>query len=254
MDGDTHRRLAAGAGLAAPAPGAELLAGAHAEPDDGEAPFTAWLHEQRSRQCQAAVARQRGAVAAAESAGWFDEALAHTQAWAQQEPLDEAAQQAPMRLHDLRAELGVEPAAPMREQAALLRRRQAPSAGAPALALHPMRATLLQRPPRLVGRAGLLAAVQAAWAAGQAPWLEGTAGLGRTRLLAEPGRSVQHMQEAMTLTHIQFSRGRKSSERSWLGRASAIRPAACRDNRIKASREEIAASPQGARKAEHCWR
>jgi DNA-binding SARP family transcriptional activator len=211
VDGDAHLALSEGVVLAAAETGAELLAGESAEPGDGEASFAAWLHGQRASERSASVARLRSALAAAEAAGALDEALAHAQAWAALEPLDEAAPQALMRLHYLRgeaaaglrvyegwrerldAELGVEPAAATREQAALLRRARAGVPGAVARPQAPLQATLLQRPPRLVGRTALLEAVHAAWAAGQVPWIEGEAGMGKSRLLAElapPGPGV----------------------------------------------------------------
>ena len=82
----------------------------------------------------------------------------------------------------------------------------------------------------------------------------------RTRLLAEQGRSVQHMQKAMTLMNIQLSQaisdvagvtGQKIVRAIVEGERDAMALAAYRDSRIKASEEEIAASLQGTWRAEH---
>ena len=82
----------------------------------------------------------------------------------------------------------------------------------------------------------------------------------RTRLLADQGRSVQHMQKAMTLMNIQLSQaisdvagvtGQKIVRAIVEGEREAQVLAAYRDSRIKASEEEIAASLQGTWRAEH---
>jgi transposase len=82
----------------------------------------------------------------------------------------------------------------------------------------------------------------------------------RTRLLADQGRSVQHMQKAMTLMNIQLSQaisdvagvtGQKIVRAIVQGERDPVMLAAYRDRRIKASEEEIAASLQGTWKAEH---
>jgi transposase len=82
----------------------------------------------------------------------------------------------------------------------------------------------------------------------------------RTRLLADQGRSVQHMQKAMTLMNIQLSQaisdvagvtGQKIVRAIVEGERDAQVLAAWRDSRIKASEEEIAASLQGTWRAEH---
>jgi transposase len=82
----------------------------------------------------------------------------------------------------------------------------------------------------------------------------------RTRLLADQGRSVQHMQKAMTLMNIQLGRaisdvagvtGQKIVRAIVAGERDPMVLAAWRDSRIKASVEEIAASLQGTWKTEH---
>jgi transposase len=82
----------------------------------------------------------------------------------------------------------------------------------------------------------------------------------RTRLLADQGRSVQHMQKAIMLMNIQLSHaishvagvtGQKIVRAIVEGERDARALAAYRDSRIKASEEENAASLQGTRRAEH---
>jgi len=82
----------------------------------------------------------------------------------------------------------------------------------------------------------------------------------RTRLLADQGRSVQHMQKAMTLMNIQLSQaisdvagvtGQKIVRAIVEGERDPQVLAAYRDSRIKASEEEIAASLQGTWRAQH---
>ena len=82
----------------------------------------------------------------------------------------------------------------------------------------------------------------------------------RTRLLVDQGRSVQHMQKALTLMNIQLGQaisdvagvtGQKIVRAILAGERDPMVLAAYRDSRIKASEEEIAASLQGTWKAEH---
>jgi transposase len=84
----------------------------------------------------------------------------------------------------------------------------------------------------------------------------------RTRLLRDQGRSVQHMQKAMTLMNIQLTRsisdvagvtGQKIVRAIVQGERDPVVLAAHRDRRIKASEEEIAASLQGTWRAEHLF-
>lgn len=84
----------------------------------------------------------------------------------------------------------------------------------------------------------------------------------RARTLRDQGRSVQHMQKAMTLMNIQLAQaisdvagvtGQKIVRAIVQGVRDPQELAAYRDPRIKASEEEIAASLQGTWRAEHLF-
>jgi transposase len=84
----------------------------------------------------------------------------------------------------------------------------------------------------------------------------------RSRTLRDQGRSVQHMQKAMTLMNIQLGQaisdvagvtGQKIVRAIVAGERDPQELAAYRDCRIKASEEEIAASLQGTWRAEHLF-
>jgi transposase len=84
----------------------------------------------------------------------------------------------------------------------------------------------------------------------------------RSRLLREQGRSVQHMQKALTLMNVQLSNaisdvagvtGQKIVRAIVNGERDPVELAAYRDARIKASEQEIAASLQGNWRAEHLF-
>jgi transposase len=84
----------------------------------------------------------------------------------------------------------------------------------------------------------------------------------RSRTLRDQGRSVQHMQKAMTLMNIQLGQaisdvagvtGQKIVRAIVAGVRDPVELAAYRDRRIKASEEEIAASLQGSWRAEHLF-
>jgi transposase len=84
----------------------------------------------------------------------------------------------------------------------------------------------------------------------------------RTRLLREQGRSVQHMQKALTLMNVQLSNaisdvagatGQKIVRAIVAGERDPEELASYRDARIKASEEEIAASLQGNWRVEHLF-
>ena len=195
LDGDARLSLAEGVVLAA-ADG-ELLAG-HAE---GEGDFGDWLGAQRH-----AVATQRRSawqrdLQAAESAGDLDRALAVAEGAARADAGSEDAWQALMRVHYLRLEPeaglaahdrlvrvraerhGREPCAATAQLADALRHGQPPASVSPSAAL--VLPVTLKRPPRLVGRSAELAAARMAWAEGRAVLLQGEAGLGKSRLVAE---------------------------------------------------------------------
>jgi transposase len=84
----------------------------------------------------------------------------------------------------------------------------------------------------------------------------------RARTLRDQGRSVQHMQKAMTLMNIQLGQaisdvvgvtGQKIVRAIVAGVRDPLELAAYRDRRVKASEEEIAASLQGTWRAEHLF-
>ncbi len=199
LQGDSTLMLAAGVVLAAAAPGALLLAD-EAATEEG---FGPWLAEQRQRQRQQQIEPIQQALAGAEEAGDLDQALAHAQALLAHDGHDEQHHAALMRVHYLRGEqaaglavferlsamlkqdLATSPAAATRQLAQALRR------GAPATsssASNIAQATLplvLKRPPLLAGREAELAAVRGAWQQGLAVLIEGEAGLGKSRLVAE---------------------------------------------------------------------
>jgi DNA-binding SARP family transcriptional activator/tetratricopeptide (TPR) repeat protein len=168
--------------------------------------FAAWLAAQRrgtQGQRQAAI---RGRIAQAEAAGELDAALAAAQELLALDPRDESHHREAMRLHYLAGntaaglaaydalrrmladEFGSKPSA---ETQALVDALRSAHSGAVRLAAAPAPARAgslpitLRRPPRLAGREVELAAVRRAWADGLVVWLEGEAGMGKSRLLTE---------------------------------------------------------------------
>jgi DNA-binding SARP family transcriptional activator/tetratricopeptide (TPR) repeat protein len=160
--------------------------------------FADWLALQRQRRRD----RVRSALVelseGAESARDWDDALSHAQELLALEPLSEDAHRRVMRLHYLRGdraaallafdrceqmlkdEIGARPSA---ETLALLE-----TVSATANAVTPVHAAVpasVLRPPRMVGRARELAALDGAWRAGHVAVLVGEAGLGKSRLLHE---------------------------------------------------------------------
>ena len=84
----------------------------------------------------------------------------------------------------------------------------------------------------------------------------------RARTLRDQGRSVQHMQKALTLMNLQLGNaisdvagvtGQKIVRAIVAGERDPQELASYRDRRIKASQEEIAASLQGTWRAEHLF-
>ncbi len=161
----------------------------------------AWADARRSAAALARRQALRDAIAAGEASGDLDASLAAAVQGAEDEPDDEAATRELMRLHYLRgetaagiaaferlrarlaAEYGSEPASTTRELAETLRRSapSTPVSGATGAALP----VTLRRPPRLAGREAEQAAIGQAWDEGRAVLIEGEAGLGKSRLLAE---------------------------------------------------------------------
>ena len=146
--------------------------------------------------------RRDGALAAAaaqhEKRGALAQALAYAQRLVDADPLAEHAQRRLMRLHYLRGdrasaiaaferleqrlkdELGTRPSA---ETIELMSTIEQGAASLPARrAIAP---ASLMRPPRLIGRAGELAALEHAWSAQRAFLLIGEAGIGKSRLMQE---------------------------------------------------------------------
>ncbi len=197
LAGDDALHLAAGVVLQAAEPGAELLA---TEPASNDA-FGLWLAAMRRAQGQAQQQPLLDALAAAETAGELDSALQHAQALLALNPREEDNHTALMRVHYLRGEAaaglavyetlvrllaashGCLPAATAQDLAASLRRQGRLPVPVPAGVRH--LPVALRRPPVLAGRANELAAVHAAWNEGRAVLLEGDAGMGKSRLLAE---------------------------------------------------------------------
>jgi DNA-binding SARP family transcriptional activator/tetratricopeptide (TPR) repeat protein len=164
--------------------------------------FAQWLALQRDRR-RARVRRSLAELAAmAEAAKDWDDALAHAGELLALEPLSEEAHRRVMRLHYLagdraaallafdrcaqvlKDEVGAPPSA---ETMALLATvsAAADAASTAALPAHAAVPASVLRPPRLVGRGREIAALDAAWRAGQVAGLVGEAGLGKTRLLHE---------------------------------------------------------------------
>lgn len=185
----------------APAP---LLAG-HAYEDCEE--FAAWLSQRRETRQVRLLESTRRQLASSEAAGDLDAALAAANALLALDQRAESHYRELMRLNYLRgdsaagltayrrlsemlaAEFDTRPSVPSEELAAVLRSHVQHSAPAPVprsgAGLSAALPLALKRPPRLAGRAGESAAVAQHWADGRAVLLEGEAGLGKSRLMAE---------------------------------------------------------------------
>lgn len=195
--GDEYLRLAAGVVCLPAAPGAELLP---AEPAGGDT-LGVWLTRQREALQRAQREPLARALADAEAAGDLNAALSHASAMLALEPFAESAYAGLMRAHYLRGEwsqglavfqrlramlatgCGAAPDVVSADLAESLRR-----AGQGALARRGPNAALpvvLQRPPVLAGRHREWDAVQQAWRENRVALLEGEAGLGKSRLIAE---------------------------------------------------------------------
>jgi len=169
--------------------------------DDCEA-FAAWLSSQRDGELKARVGELRVQLAEAEAAGRLEAALDAAQALLALDDRDELHHRECMRLHYLAGngaaglaaferlsrmlnqEFGSRPSAAsvqladalrLAQEGVVLRSSQAPS---------PLTLPVtLKRPPRVAGRDAERAAVRLALADGRAVWIEGEAGMGKTRLL-----------------------------------------------------------------------
>jgi DNA-binding SARP family transcriptional activator len=174
---------------------AALLAG---QGYDDCADFSAWLQAQRETRRVSRATAWGETIARAETEQRFGDAIACAQQQLAEDPSAEAHHRALIRLHYLNqdascaraafqalqrmleAEFGAHPSA---ETLALMRLVDRP--GAPPLTPARVWATALQRPPRMVGRARELQAVQQTLADGRALLLLGEAGMGKSRVLAE---------------------------------------------------------------------
>ena len=159
--------------------------------------FQTWLDQARDRWRTMHSKVLARLASEFELAGRVAPALAFAQRLADLEPLSDHALRRVMRLHHLRgdlgaaleayrrfgerldAELGELPDEETSNLAAQLRLGQGPARMA---APHP---PTLRRPPRLVGRQAEWAALQRAWTERRAVLIEGTAGVGKSRLLAD---------------------------------------------------------------------
>ena len=173
---------------------------------DGCDDFSAWLAERRREARAARVKEARRRLAAAEAEGDLDAALDAVDALLATDVRDEAHHLECMRLHFLagdttaglaaferlermlRDEFGTRPSAASAQMAEALRRARrgadAAAAGAAVLQRPHLPVTLL-RPPAVVGRQTELRAAERALAEGRVVCIEGDAGLGKSRLVAE---------------------------------------------------------------------
>ena len=197
LEGEHTLALAPDVQLVAAAPGAQLLADEEARDDA----FGHWLLQHRQREQQALLAPLRQALVRAEQAGDLDQALDHARALLAHDGGDEEHHAGLMRVHYLRGEAAAglavyerlaqhlrtewdaEPARATRELAQALRlAKPSPAARDLAAAAQPL---MLARPPRLAGRQAELHAVHQAWREGRVVLLQGEAGMGKSRLIAE---------------------------------------------------------------------
>lgn len=186
---------------------AELLHGVELKDQDE---LARWLEQARQQQRQRRLAALQAEMQAAEAAQDVERALAAVQRQLALEPFSESVHRSLIRVHYLAHDL------PRARDAfdtlkALLRREFNASPGAETQALMQLVASAsaspprtlavaggaglaLLRPPRLVGRAPELAALQHAVAGRQPLLLVGEAGMGKSRLLAE---ALQHAADAV---------------------------------------------------------
>ena len=204
--GDEALQLAPGitADVDAPQGDAPLL-GTHSFDDCEE--LSTWLSRRRLQQREDRLAAARQRLDQSEAAGELEAALHAAHALLALDDQQESHHRALMRLHYLRGDnaaglaahrrvsemlsrdFGTQPSAATEQLAQALKaqRQHTPGAvAAPGLAAHPgpLAVTLL-RPPVMAGRGPELAAVRGHWAQGRAVLLEGEAGLGKSRLMAE---------------------------------------------------------------------
>jgi DNA-binding SARP family transcriptional activator/tetratricopeptide (TPR) repeat protein len=184
---------------------APLLAGFDYEDCEG---FQAWLTQQREARRSQRLEAVRQRLAASEAAGDFDAALEAADALLAMDSHLESHHRELMRLNYLRgdtaaglaayrrmsemlaAEYNSRPSAASEQLAAVLQASAPTDAvatvtGTAALPRQQVLPVVLKRPPQLVGREVERQLVQQHWAEGRAVLLEGEAGLGKSRLMAE---------------------------------------------------------------------
>jgi DNA-binding SARP family transcriptional activator len=199
VDGEDHLQLASGVVLNTErAAQSELLAGELPLDDD----FRLWLERQRRADQQAQREPVAAALACAEQAGDLDAALAHARQLLALDVSEEGHHLALMRVLYLRGEAAAGlvayqrlcdllrntvGSAPSRAASALADRlRAAEARPATPTATHAAALPVaLRRPPQLAGREEALAALRQAWQQGLAVIVEGEAGMGKSRLLAD---------------------------------------------------------------------
>ena len=178
----------------------ELLAGIEPEQAGG---LAEWLETQRERRRLVRAAALAAALAQAQAAGDHALALGHANGLVELDPWSEEAHRQLMRLHYLRGDVGAAMAAyercarllraelgavPSRETIQL--RSQIEKLPAEPVAASPRTVPVtVLRPPRLIGRDGDWAALQAAWETGDVAVVLGEAGLGKTRLVTDFARA-----------------------------------------------------------------
>jgi DNA-binding SARP family transcriptional activator len=197
--GEDHLRLADGVGPTTPqARQGELLAGDLAVDED----FRLWLERQRRNDQQARRDPLAAALASAEESGDLDAALDQAQALLDLEPNEEAHHVALMRVHYLRGETAAgllafqrlcellrgtvgSPPGPAAHQMAERLKASGARPSVPVSARATALPIALRRPPQLAGRDAALSALRQAWQHGMTVLIEGEAGMGKSRLLAE---------------------------------------------------------------------
>ena len=169
--------------------------------------FAVWLTRQRGGQHEARLDAMRQRLADSETAGELDAALAAAQSLLALDSHRETHHREVMRLHYLRGDAaaglgayqrltemlatdyGTSPSAASEQLAASLRASALQAQGKPPTPEVAVRGqslpVTLKRPPRMAGRERERTAALHAWADGQAVLLEGEAGLGKSRLIAE---------------------------------------------------------------------
>jgi DNA-binding SARP family transcriptional activator len=174
---------------------------------DGHPHFQTWLDGQRALQMHLQLDRMANAASRHENQGELTQALGLARRIRDADPTSEHAHCRVMRLHYLRGdraaalasfercerflkdELGVRPSA---ETLALLDTIEAARQTEPAPLDMAALPVSLHRPPVTVGREQVLKTLFDSWARGEAFWLVGDAGMGKSRLLDELAQQRAH--------------------------------------------------------------